>query len=282
MANEVKKANREEVRKAIAARKEARKAEKAASYEKMRACAKAPAKFAAILDDLVMKSARQADSWDNLRANLGLVRAAKDASAKERVAAARAASKFAKVAEEQPDVLADALREAYKGLDEEAAALELAADALGIDLGATSTEKAFADEGKEELQHGEEKGEEIAEEKAEEPDFESHEEEPVEEKEAAAGSDGFVTDRDNSGAPKSPAKAEIPQSQGSSELNKKGAEQKPTTQQYSTNNAPAQDAGKFVSQIPQSQGKSEAPSQDKSKSSSKATPTGKSVASGSL
>ncbi len=246
MANEVKKADREQVRKAIQARKAARKTETAAQYEKMRACAKAPAKFAGILNVLVAKSARQADYMDGLRENLGLVKAAAEAPAKVRVAAARNYGKdFIKVADEQPDMLADALREAYKGLDEQAAAMEIAAEALGIDLGATPTEKAFADEGKKELGEGETKGEESE----EVPDFESKEEpaekedkpaeekEPEEEKEAASGSDAFVsdrdkngnpeapkeaasgsdqfvTDRDSSGQPKTPAKADIPQAQG--------------------------------------------------------------------
>jgi hypothetical protein len=247
MANEVKKANREAIRKAIQARKEARKTETAAKYEKMRACAKAPAKFAGVLNVLVAKSARQADYMDGLRENLGLVKAAAEAPAKVRVAAARNYGKdFIKIAEEQPDMLADALREAYKGLDEQAAAMEVAAEALGIDLGATPTEKAFADEGKKELGEGESKGEESE----EIPDFESKEEpaekkeekpaeekEPEEEKEAASGSDAFVTDRgndgkpeapkeaavgqdafvsdrDGSGQPKAPQKAEVPQAQG--------------------------------------------------------------------
>ncbi len=247
MANEVKKANREAIRKAIQARKEERKTETAAKYAKMRECAKAPAKFAGVLNVLVAKSARQADYMDGLRENLGLVKAAAEAPAKVRVAAARNYGKdFIKVADEQPDMLADALKEAYKGLDEQAAAMEIAAEALGIDLGATPTEKAFADEGKKELGEGEPKGEESE----EVPDFESKEEpaekkeekpaeekEPEEEKEAASGSDQFVTDRgndgkpeapkeaavgsdqfvndrDSSGQPKTPAKVDIPQAQG--------------------------------------------------------------------
>lgn len=242
---DVKKANREEVRKAIQARKETRKAEKAASYEKMRACAKAPQAFASIIADLVAKTARQADSFEALQQNLGLVRIATDASAKARVAGARAAQKFVRVAEEQPDVLADALREAYKGLDDEAAALELAAEALGIELGGSTTEKAFTDEGKHELELGEEKGEEVAEEEG--PDFEAEEEteaeEEVAEEKEASGSDAYTTDRDSAGAPKSPAKAEIPQAQGQSEQNKasskkKGSGEQPrgVKQEFSTNN----------------------------------------------
>jgi len=284
MANEVKKSNREAVRKAIAARKVARKAEKAASYEKMRATAKAPQAFAAIIAELVAKTARQADSFEALQHNLGLTRIAKDAPAKARVAAARQAQKFVRIAEEQPDVLADALREAYKGLDEEAAAIELAAEALGIELGASPAEKAFTDEGKHELELGEDKGEEVAE--SETPNFEAEEEteaqEDVEEdKAASSGSDGFVTDRDSSGSPKAPTKAVIPQSQGASEVNKAGSKKRGTeqprgvTQQFSVSEHEV-GADQFVKEIPQSQGASEG-----NKTSAKVTPTGK-AARGSL
>ncbi len=246
MAN-VKKANREEVRKAILARREARKQEKTAKYAKMRETAKAPAKFAKVLDDLVAKTARQAYSMEALRENLGLVRIAKEAPTKARIAAAKNYGKgFIRVAEEQPDVLADALKEAYKGLDEQAAAMEIAAEALGIDLGATPVEKAFSEEGKHEIEDGEAKGEEElvvvdadkdapkegpfaeAKEEAEgkeEPDFES-EEEPEGEKEAASGSDAFSTDRGKDGAPKPPQKTQAPQAQGQSDGNKIGAQGK--------------------------------------------------------
>jgi hypothetical protein len=268
MAN-VKKADREAVRKAILARRDARKQEKTAQYAKMRETAKAPAKFAKVLDELVAKTARQADSMEALRHNLGLARIAKDAPAKVRVAAAKNyGKKFIRVAEEQPDILADALQQAYKGLDEQAAAMEIAAEALGIDLGATPAEKAFTDEGKHELELGEDKGEAVAE--SEGPDFEAEEEteaeaeaepadKPEEEKEAAAGSDAFSTDRDPSGNPKAPQKAKAPEAQGQSELNKAGSgAQEPTKQEYSTNNPPAQGAEKFVKEIPQAQGKAAA------------------------
>jgi hypothetical protein len=262
-----KQATREEVRKAILARREARKQEKTAQYAKMRETAKAPAKFAKVLDELVVKTARQADSMEALRHNLGLARIAKDAPAKVRVAAAKNyGKKFIRVAEEQPDILADALQQAYKGLDEQAAAMEIAAEALGIDLGATPAEKAFTDEGKHELELGEDKGEAVAE--SEGPEFEAKEEteaegdveaiqgEPEAEKEAAAGSDAFSTDRDPSGNPKAPQKAKAPEAQGAAEGNKQGSgAQEPTKQDYSTNNPPAQGAEKFVKEIPQAQGK---------------------------
>src|SRR5208282_6523571 len=136
MANEVKKANRDAVRKAIQARRDARKAEKTAQYEKMRACAASPAKFATTLDAIVAKTALQATSMSNLRDNLGLTRFGKNVAAGVKIAVSK---RFVRIAAEQPDVLADALKEAYKGLDEQAAAMEIAAEALGIDLGATPT-----------------------------------------------------------------------------------------------------------------------------------------------
>src|SRR5271166_378464 len=273
----VKKANREEVRKAILARRDARKQEKTAQYAKMRETAKAPAKFAKVLDDLVAKTARQAYSMEALRENLGLVRVAKEAPTKVRIAAAKNYGKrFVRVAEEQPDVLADALKEAYKGLDEQAAAMEIAAEALGIDLGATPVEKAFSEEGRHEIEEGEAKGEEelvvvdadknapkegpFAEAKGEteaEGDVESIQGEP-EEKEAASGSDAFSTDRDNNGAPRAPQKAKAPEAQGAAEGNKTSSgAQEPTTQKYTI--APhSEGAEKFVKEIPQSQGKSAA------------------------
>jgi hypothetical protein len=256
MANKVKKANRETVRKAIVARREARKQEKAANYAKMRECAKSPAKFAKALDELVAKTARQAYSMDALRENLGLVKFAKEVPAKVRIAAAKNyGKKFVRIAEEQPDILADALQQAYKGLDEQAAAMEIAAEALGIDLGASPAEKAFTDEGKHELELGEDKGEEKATEEG--PDFGAEEEteaeegadkfvsdseaeaEPLpEEDKEASGSDAFSTDRDEGGSPKAPQKTQSPQAQG--EAAKQSA---------------AQGAGKFVKEIPQAQGK---------------------------
>jgi hypothetical protein len=140
--------------------------------------------------------------------------------------------------------------------------MEIAAEALGIDLGATPAEKAFTDEGKHELELGEDKGEAVAE--AEGPDFEAQEEteaeadaepadKPEEEKEAAAGSDAFSTDRDPSGNPKAPQKAQSPRAQG--EAFKNSAEQpKGVTQEFTI--APhSEGAEKFVKNIPQAQGK---------------------------
>lgn len=244
MAKETKKPDLASLKAKITARNDARKAEEAAKWAKMREAAKNPAALEPVMASLVEKSAKQADWMESIFDHLSLHRAAKDAPAKVRVAAARAYGKgFRAIAdgegEYKPEMLADALQQAYKNLDEQAAAMEIAAEALGIDLGASPVEKAFAEEGKHELEQGEEKGEDAlvvvdADENKEEgaPDFEEaaegepeKEEEPKEEdkpeeKEAAAGSDAFVTDRDKSAQPQAPSKLEIPRAQGQSEVNK--------------------------------------------------------------
>ena len=248
MAKETKKPNLASLKAKITARKSARKAEEAAKWAKMREAAKNPAQIESVMASLVEKSAKQADWMESIFDHLSLHRAAKNAPAKVRVAAARAYGKgFRAIAEGEgeykPEMLADALTQAYKNLDEQAAAMEIAAEALGIDLGASPVEKAFSEEGKHELEQGEGKGEDAlivvdADENKEEgvPDFEEaaesegekkeepKEEDKPEEKEAAAGSDAFVNDRDNNAQPKAPSKLEIPRSQGNSEVNKAARE----------------------------------------------------------
>ena len=244
MAKETKKPNLASLKAKITARKDACKAEEAAKWAKMREAAKNPAQIESVMASLVEKSAKQADWMESIFDHLSLHRAAKNAPAKVRVAAARAYGKgFRAIAEGEgeykPEMLADALTQAYKNLDEQAAAMEIAAEALGIDLGASPVEKAFSEEGKHELEQGEEKGEDalvvVDADKPGDgvPDFEEKEEKPAEEKkeepkeedkpeekEAAAGSDAFVNDRDNNAQPKAPSKLEIPRSKGESEVNK--------------------------------------------------------------
>jgi len=254
------------IRKRIAARREARKSEETQKFSKMVAASKAPEKVAKLLESVGDKLAAYAEGVANLRDHLDLVKASKDAPLKVRVAATRNYGKgFQRIAQEDPGALADALKEAYKGLDEIAAGIEMAAGELGISLDATPAEEAFAGEGMLELEHGEAEGEEMAEEGEIPPEAEEPMEEPEEEKEAS-GSDMWVTDRDSGGQPKAPAKAAIPQSQGESELNKKGGATK------------GEPAGEFVSDIPQSQGASEL----NKGASKKATPAGRQVARGSL
>jgi hypothetical protein len=169
-------------------------------------------------------------------------------------------------------MLAEAVQEAYKSLDEIAGTLEMAADSLGVDLNATPVEEAFAEEGQAEIEHGEEKGEEIAGGEA-----------PVsDEIKEGAGSEWFVTDRDESGKPKSPEKVDVPRVANSgpgasgfvTDRNNEGKPEAPkkldipqvdATAQTSIKDAsrrrragetPAS-AESFVKDIPQAQGKTE-------------------------
>jgi len=76
-----------EIRDKIAARKQARKTEKTQKYAKMRlVAAKAPEKLEKHLIRLADKFASSAEGIENLRENLGLVRPAKGAALKVRLA----------------------------------------------------------------------------------------------------------------------------------------------------------------------------------------------------
>ena len=149
-----------------------------------------------------------ADSLQALRTNLDLTEAPKTASPKARILAARRyASRFRQIANESPEVMADALSEVYHALDDVAGAVENLAENLGIDLNLSPVEEEFDDEAghiPEEPVIDEEEFEE-GEEELKSPDAEPAEEELDEEinKEAAGGIE-FVTDRDETGKPKAP------------------------------------------------------------------------------
>lgn len=288
-------ANVKELRDKIAARKAQRAAEQKAKYAKMVAVAKkAPEKLEACLARLADKCAGQAEGWENLRENLGLVKASKEAPLKVRVAAARNYAKaFNRIALESPDKLAEALVEAYQGLNDIAADIELAADQMGVELEAAPMmeesvviEAPNSFEGEEQgvaediIEEAEAEGEAPAEELEEKAEGE---EEPEEEKEAsgadawvtdrdeagqpkapeqvdvprvaAAGSDSFVTDRDKSGEPEAPAKLQIPQAQGAAPV--KASKKKAEILQEVGGGHEAQPAEKFVKEIPQAEGASE-------------------------
>lgn len=163
-----------------------------------------------------------ADSLNNLRTNLDLVESPKTANIKARIQAARKyAAKFRHMANEAPEVVADALSEVYHSLDDVAGAVETLAENLGIELSLTPAEAAFGEEGKKELEGewGPEEPESGAEPEVDEEKFEEGEEE-LESPEAAqaeenldeeidkeaAGTD-FTTDRDEQGEPKTPVLA---------------------------------------------------------------------------
>jgi hypothetical protein len=212
----------QEIRKKIMARK----AEKAAAeYEKYAVlrvvAANDPGSVEKDLTQLADACAGQAEAFDNLRENLDLIQPPKEAALKVRVAAARNYAKaFRQIAEDHPEQLAEALSEAYHSLDEQAGALENLADHLGIDLGATPAEEAFAEEGKQELDEADESGVPVGD--VGEPPFEDAEEKDA----SGSGSAGFVTDRDESGQPRKMDKIKnIPQAEGTGQTpgNKAGS-----------------------------------------------------------
>lgn len=261
-------ANRAALLKKIQARQAEKQAAIKAKYAKMRRVAEENAVgVEKSLTSLADACAAQAEAFENLRENLDLVQAPKEASLKTRTAAAaKYAKSFKRIAEQAPEQLAEALSEAYHSLDEQAGALEMLAENLGVSLDSTPAEEAFAEEGIQEMEEADEQGVPMGD--VPEPPFEEGEEE----KEAAGegwttdrnesgqprtpehlqipraaagdGSSGFVSDRDENAQPRRPAKVKIPQAQGESALPKSSADG-------------SADAGSFVKDIPQSQGKTE-------------------------
>lgn len=194
-------AKREDIRKKIQARLAEKQAAVKAKYAKMRHVAdNEPGVVEKDLQQLAEACAAQAEAFDNLKENLDLIQAPKEASVKIRVAAARNYAKaFKRIAEEAPEQLAAAVSEAYHSLDEQAGALEMLAEHLGIDLQETSAEHAFAEEGIQEMEEADEAGVPMG----DVP-------EPEEKEAAGGGADFFVTDRDNNGQPKKPQEVEVP------------------------------------------------------------------------
>lgn len=265
-------ANRAELLKKIQARKAEKQAAAKAKWAKMRSTA---AEYAPTIEKKLAKLAElcvaASEGFENLRENLDLVQAPKEASLKVRVAAARNYAKsFQRIAEESPEMLAEAVQEAYKSIDEIAGTLEMAAEQLGVDLNATPAEEAFAEEGIAEIEHGEAEGEAISEEAPVDEEIkegagsdwfvtdrddkgEAKAPEQVEVPRVAnsgPGAAGFVTDRNNEGKPEAPKKVEIPQAQGEAQTSIKDASKK-------RGNDGAKPAESFVKDIPQSQGKTE-------------------------
>ena len=266
---------------------QARKAEKAAAHKskwaKMRHMAEEGAQdVEKSLSNLAESCAAQAEAFENLRDNLDLIQAPKEASVKTRVTAARNYAKtFQRIAEEAPEQLATALSEAYHSLDEQAGSLEQLAQDLGVDLNATPTEEAFAEEGIQEMAEGEEASMTVPEEVSEEVKegagsdaWSTDRDESGQPKSpqqvdvprvanSGPGGAGFVTDRNSEGKPEAPKKVEIPQAQGEAQTSIKDASRKPKTFIYrqGTGVKKAEDgaasAESFVADIPQSQGKTE-------------------------
>lgn len=204
--------------------------------------AEEPKEADAAIAELAEALGVMADSLHNLRTNLDLIEAPKTASVKARIIATRKyAAKFRQIANEEPEIVADALNEVYHSLDDVAGAVETLAKNLGIELSLSPAEEAFAEEGKEELDG--EKPEDTGEPTIDEAEFEEGEEElqspeateaekeldeeikepKAASKKKAAGSAAFVTNRDNNAKPEAPVKTDTPKAQGESEVNKAAA-----------------------------------------------------------
>ena len=241
MANE-KKSAREALREKLAALAESKKA---SQYGRLREVAKkAPGKVSEALGELVRSASTLSASFATLKENLDLNEAPRAASLKARVAARKKyAVEFRRIAEANPEQLADSVIELYRSLDEIVSGVENFAANLGVELPGPEEEMLDANlggEGDEGL-HGEmpEGGPELPEGLAENPleaegeRLESPAEQEREEAEgtegteadekqdeelakeaAGSGGGGFTTDRDQDAKPKAPEKVKNHESEG--------------------------------------------------------------------
>ena len=254
-----------ELLKKIQARKAEKAAEAKAKWAKMRHMAdEGAADVEHSLTDLADACSAQAEAFENLKENLDLIQAPKEASIKIRTAAAANYAKaFKRIAEEAPEQLAEAIQEAYHSLDEQAGAIEQLAENLGVSLDASPAEEAFAEEGLAEIEEHEEAAplDEEIKEGAGSDWFVTDRDESGNPKKpeqvdvprvanSGPGAAGFVTDRNNEGKPETPKKMEIPRAQGEAQTSIKDASKK-------RSNDGAKPAESFVKDIPQSQGKTE-------------------------
>ena len=201
-------ANRYEIMDKIQARRIEKQAAATTKFAKMRQVADSdPSQIEQDLTNLAEACAAQAEAYDNLKENLDLIQPPKEAPLSAKVTAARNYAKaFKRIADEAPEQLAAAVSEAYHSLDEQAGALEMLSDHLGIDLNSTPVEDAFAQEGIEEIGEAEEAGVPITSEiEDESEDGETQVDVP---RVAGIGSDAFVTDRDKDSKPFDPKKME--------------------------------------------------------------------------
>lgn len=197
-------------RAAVIERIKARKASKNdAKWAKLRRVADENGPEAAeALEQLGAAFGELADRVDAFRENLDLVDAPKSASLKTRIAARRAlGARFKHYAQENPDVLANAVNELFHSLDDVAAGVEAFADNMGIELTMTPVEEAFVDEGQAEVEGDIPAVEQEAPVVNEEKEEEGAEELQVEAN-SGRGSTGWTTDRDENGQPKMPQKVD--------------------------------------------------------------------------
>jgi hypothetical protein len=183
------------LREKIAARRKERAA--ASKYARVKhVAAEEPQAAGEGLEQLGEAFGQLADDVQALRENLDLVDASPEAPLKDRIAARRAFAKsFRQVAEENPVMLEDAIKQVYQGLDATAVALENYAENMGLDLSAPEEvpEPVPGNDAIEEVEISA---------PVEEPKAEEEEKKPEENKEGSAGADAFSSDRDHDGHPK--------------------------------------------------------------------------------
>ena len=216
------KTSREQLREAIAAIAEDRRAQ---AYGAMREVAsREPHKVGEALGELAHAASVVASSLAALRENLDLVDAPRSASLRARSASRRRyAAELRRIADADPGQLEAAVLELYRSVDEIAAGLENLASHLGIDLGAAEEEEGMpgggGGEGFEEAGpegDGGEGGMDLPPADGLPPGGDAPDgggpmgegEEGLKEA-STPGSDAFVTDRDESGAPREPQKVPI-------------------------------------------------------------------------
>ena len=103
--------------------------------------AKEPRKVAAALGELAEAASVIAASFASLRENLDLAEAPRAMSVAARIAARQKfAAEFRRVAEQQPEALAEALSELYHSIDEIASGIENLASNMGIELAVAEEE----------------------------------------------------------------------------------------------------------------------------------------------
>jgi hypothetical protein len=210
------KTAREELRKKLQARKDERKTANTVKYARLRQVAAEEAKNVdEALTELAEFIGGLATAFTNLKDHLGLITAPKTAALPVRLAAARKyAASFKRIAEETPEVIADALNEVYQSLDEVGHGIENLAQNMGIDLNLEESEEGLEVE-------GEEFANNVSEEKESSDEPEEAPEMGDDEPKEASGSDSFVTDRDAQGKPQKPEHMEIPEAQGKAAKKKK-------------------------------------------------------------
>src|SRR5271157_3779373 len=229
----MQKSSRELLREKIGAIAEDRKAQ---VFGRMKAVAvREPKKVAEALGELAYNTSLVAASFASLQKNLDLTSTLpKNASLRVRMAARRKfAAEFRRVADKNPEVLADAIAELYKSMDEIVAGLENLASNLGVELPeendletageALETPEQQATEdtlGSENTEADKVQDEELAAKEGSENAFTTDRDETGDPKEVGkmknrTANGGFVTNRDQSGEPKQVETTDdVPRSQG--------------------------------------------------------------------